>query len=307
MILVALPAVVVVAATVSAFFGRWVWWLDLVANFRPQLGVAAVVFGVTLMVGRWRRLGTATLAAGLVNAALVAPLFIAPSGPGAEGVRVRVVTFNVFASNDRYEEVIGYLRGVDADVVFLHETSAPWEEALEDADLPYEVFPSRSDELIFGTLVLARPGAKVVSYGFAPSEPRAVEVELPLDDGRTLRMLGVHTLAPTTERRAALRDAQLRFAGEWAAARRPPLVVAGDLNAGPWSWAFARMAELGDLQDSARGFGLQLTFPATANPALRVPIDHLLHSEGVTVVGRRLGPRLGSDHFPLVVDLAVNP
>jgi len=304
---VALPAVLVAVATVAAFGGRWVWWLDLVANFRPQLGVAALVGGVTLVVARWRRLGAIVLAAAAVNAALVLPLFLPPPDGTDEGVPVRVVTFNLFAANDRYEEVIGYLRGVDADVVFLHEASAPWEEALEASDLPYEVYRSRSDGLIFGTVVLTRPDAKVTSFGFASSEPRAVEVELALPEGGTFRLLGVHTLAPTTERRAALRDAQLRFAGEWAASRTPPLVVAGDLNAGPWSWAFARLQKEGDLEDSARGFGLQPTFPATANPALRVPIDHLLYSDGVRVVSRRLGPPLGSDHFPLVVDLSVSP
>lgn len=303
----ALPAGLVAAATVAAFLGGWVWWLDLVANFRPQLGAAALILGVALLLGRWRRLGTLVVAAGVVNAALVVPLYVAPTPPVTDGVPVRVLSFNLFASNDHFDEVIGYLRGVDADVVFLHEASAPWEEALEAADLPYEVARSRAAGLIFGTLVLVRPGTTVTTFGFALAEPRAVEVDLPLGDGRELAVLGIHALAPTTERRAALRDAQLRFAGEWAAARAGPAVVTGDLNAGPWSRAFRRMADIGGLHDSERGHGLQPSFPATANPLLRVPIDHLLATEGVAVTSRRLGPALGSDHFPLVVDLVVGP
>ncbi len=306
MILIALPAGVVAVATVAAFFGQWVWWLDLVANFRPQLGVAALVLGGVLLAGRWRRLGVLVVAAGLVNAALVVPLFVAPDAPVADGTPVRVLSFNLFAANDRYDEVIGYLRGVDADVVFLHEASAPWEQALENADLGYEVARSRAEGLIFGTLVLTRPGATVTTFGFALAEPRAVEVDLPLADGGTLAVLGIHPLAPTTERRAALRDAQLRFAGEWAAARPTPAVVTGDLNAGPWSHAFGTMVRIGGLVDSERGFGLQPSFPATSSLAFRVPIDHLLYTEGVIVTSRRLGPALGSDHFPLVVDLLVS-
>jgi endonuclease/exonuclease/phosphatase (EEP) superfamily protein YafD len=40
---------------------------------------------------------------------------------------------------------------------------------------------------------------------------------------------------------------------------------------------------------------------------MRVPIDHLLHSDTLSVVDRRLGPAMGSDHFPLIVDLQLSP
>jgi endonuclease/exonuclease/phosphatase (EEP) superfamily protein YafD len=38
---------------------------------------------------------------------------------------------------------------------------------------------------------------------------------------------------------------------------------------------------------------------------LQVSIDHLLHSSELAVADRRLGPPLGSDHLPLVVDLSL--
>ena len=81
----------------------------------------------------------------------------------------------------------------------------------------------------------------------------------------------------------------------------------GDFNATPWSWPFRRMLSTGALVNSQSGFGLQPTFPATTNVALRVPIDHLLHSDLIGVRDRRTGPALGSDHFPLIVDLEYLP
>jgi endonuclease/exonuclease/phosphatase (EEP) superfamily protein YafD len=111
-------------------------------------------------------------------------------------------------------------------------------------------------------------------------------------------------LAPTSEERAGLRDAQLGFAADWAAEQEGAFLVVGDLNASPWSWPFRRLVADGSLRNSQIGFGLQPSFPATSNVLLRVPIDHLLHSDALIVTNRRLGEPLGSDHFPLLVDLA---
>ena len=55
------------------------------------------------------------------------------------------------------------------------------------------------------------------------------------------------------------------------------------------------------LRDSSRGMGLQPTWPADI-PLLWIPIDHCLYSDGIEIRGRRTGPDVGSDHFPLIVD-----
>ena len=66
-----------------------------------------------------------------------------------------------------------------------------------------------------------------------------------------------------------------------------------------------RLLAAGELKNSQRGYGLELTFPSDSSPLVQVSIDHVLHSDGFRVVDRRLGPALGSDHLPVVVDLAL--
>lgn len=310
MILVAIPAVALAVVSLAAFFGRWVWWLDIFANFRAQYFVALITLGLILMMSRWRRTGYGVLLVAAVNLVVIAPLYVgSPGTADPTAPSLRVMSFNLLSNNQSYADVIEYIEALDPDLVLLHEASRPWEVALETADLDYELIRPRSEELIFGTLVLVRgEDLTAVSYGYAATQPRAVEISFrPTGWPEGLDVLATHPLAPTDEERARLRDAQLGFAADWAIGQEGEHMVVGDFNATPWSWPFRRLMSDGGLENSLRGFGLQPSFPATRSVLLRVPIDHLLHSNGLVVRSRELGPALGSDHFPLVVDLELSP
>lgn len=306
MILVVIPALALAALSLAAFAGQWVWWLDVLANFRAQYVVALALLGLVIMLSRWRKSGYIVLGVALVNLIVVLPLYIgSPPEARADAESIRVMSFNLLSTNESYSEVIDYIETVDPDLVLLHEASRPWEVAMESASLDYEIIRPRSDDLIFGTLVLVR-GSEItaVSHGFAAGNPRSVELDYnPPGWSTSLEVLGTHPLAPTDQERADLRDAQIAFAGEWASRRSGAFIVAGDLNSTPWSWPFRRLMDTAGVYNSQIGFGLQPSFPATSSLLLRVPIDHLLYSDGLEVTGRQLGPALGSDHFPLVVDL----
>lgn len=306
MIIVAVPAVALALLSLAAFAGRWVWWLDVAANFRAQYVVTLLVLGLVVAMSRWRKTGYAVLTVALINLIVVLPLYSggrAEAMPGAP--TIRVMTFNLLSTNESYAELIEYISRLDPDLVLLHEASRPWEVALESADLGYELVRARSDDLIFGTFALVRgESLTAISHGFGTAGRRAVELHyVPTGWSEPVAVLGVHPVAPTDQERAALRDAQLGFAAEWAADQAGAVIIAGDFNATPWSWPFRRLVSEADLLNSQAGFGLQPSFSAETNLLLRVPIDHLVHSASLEVTSRSLGPALGSDHFPLVVDL----
>jgi endonuclease/exonuclease/phosphatase (EEP) superfamily protein YafD len=79
-------------------------------------------------------------------------------------------------------------------------------------------------------------------------------------------------------------------------------VVVGDFNATPWTSAFRRLLGTGELRNSQRGYGVSPTWDVGRFWA--VPIDHLVHGDGMVVTDRAVGPDLGSDHRPILVDLA---
>jgi hypothetical protein len=73
-IFLVIPALLIAALSLASFAGQWVWWLDVLANFRAQYVVVLLVAGLVTAASRWRRTGLGILAVALVNLLFVAPL-----------------------------------------------------------------------------------------------------------------------------------------------------------------------------------------------------------------------------------------
>lgn len=99
----------------------------------------------------------------------------------------------------------------------------------------------------------------------------------------------------------ALHRSQMAFITQVAVAATPPLIVAGDFNAVPWSHTMHELAAQAEVRLVRRGLGLTRTFRPM--PGFGLPIDHVLVSDAWQVLGLEYGPPGGSDHTPLIVDL----
>lgn len=150
---------------------------------------------------------------------------------------------------------------------------------------------------IMGHVIERLPGGGVVNErksAGTPSrpgwdhEPRiALSVTMDLGEHR-LRVTNVH-LSYLPWRGMS----QLLAAAALARRGRGPSVLLGDFNLPRWAVRFGAM--------EFRHTGGASTFPAD-NP--KVQLDHLL-VRGVPKAKARVGPRLTSDHLPLIVDLTL--
>jgi endonuclease/exonuclease/phosphatase (EEP) superfamily protein YafD len=286
------------------------WTLELSTHFAFQYALASLALLLAFGLRR-RRVG---LVAGLLLVGVHGAPFVevarAQLGGGAEATTrregdLRLLLANVRTSNPQRRPLIELVRASEPDAVLLLEVSQGWLDDLAplESAYPHRLTVPRGDN--FGIAILsARPLVDVRVLDLGASGVPSLEAGF---QGSSLRLLLTHPVPPMGAGSAARRDGQLERAAEWAArgaeATGGRVVLAGDLNATPWSPIFRRVLDLGRLRDSREGFGLHRTWPSGVHALLRIPIDHVLVGEEVTVTRREVGPHIGSDHRPVIVDL----
>lgn len=300
-LLVAMGAVAT-AATLLGFLGSFWWFFELFSHFRVQYASGLLLVGTALLLLRRPRTGLSFLAIASVNAAVIIPLYLGAADASAGGGRLRLVSMNVHTQLGDPERVRREVLQWMPDVIVLLEVNQRWARRLGwlSASHPYSIVETREDN--FGIALYSnRPLSKkqTIWLGSALLPTATAEIEI---DGVLLTLLATHPLPPTGRENAALRNEQLQRIADFAANNRP-IIVVGDLNTTPWSPHFRRLLRDGNLLNSAQGYGIQATWPQQSL-LFRIPIDHCLHSPDVKVIGRKVGDDIGSDHFPVVVDIA---
>lgn len=296
--------------SLAGWCGDWHWLPDLFAHFRLPLVVASAVGFVAAMVRGTLVMRLVLAVACLANAWPLLPYWLPPRAMDARKAAapetLSVVSLNVYGPNREVDRVVAYLRDRRADLVALVEVRPECAAALESLrdEYPHQIAHPRLDN--FGLAVLSRRPLvepRIEEFGGVTYPALVVRVGAAADG---FLLVVVHPYPPIAPREAAALRTQLAAVADFVAAAPLPCVVAGDFNATPWSAAFRDVVARSGLRDSALGRGVQPTWNARLGlPVL--PIDHVLVPAGFRVLGRRVGPYVGSDHLPVEVELATSP
>ncbi len=291
--------------TLAGFGGRLHWRLDLFSHFRGQyllfLGPVALVF----LAGkkRWQAALAGTFA--LVNLLLVLSLYAAPPRPPESAPVYRVLLANVYTPNQEHHLVRELIAAEKPDFVVLIEVNERWLDALRLDKIGYAHTISQPRDDNFGIALFSRhlwETAAVQDLGGFGFESVVARFSLA---GQPLTLVGTHPPPPRNAGWTAMRNEQTLEAVRFAASQPGNAIVLGDLNITSWSPYFPALLLAGGLSDSRVGFGVQPSWPAHYPAFFRVPIDHILVSPGVNVWHREVGPEIGSDHLPIILDFSM--
>jgi endonuclease/exonuclease/phosphatase (EEP) superfamily protein YafD len=301
-----LAAVVGSAAAVAAQLGRESLAWDILTHFAPLwlLLAAAPLAAAVGYRGSLRWLLVAAALPGVIAAGvLIAPEFTRDAGPqaaGSAGGQLKIVQFNAWHSNPDPGALLDWLDAERPDIAVLEENTPQLSRAIA-ARPGWHVSCGRCEVVILSRgPALSVQAPRVERGGPAPVTRVAFR-----DERGPFEVIGVHNAWPVDADQAFQ---ERRLAAEIQAADdRDRLIVTGDFNSTPWSFARRRWDVAFGLPRRERALP---TWPAQAEGLLRwiplafLPIDHVYAGRAWATVSVRRGPRLSSDHYPVVVILA---
>jgi endonuclease/exonuclease/phosphatase family metal-dependent hydrolase len=207
------------------------------------------------------------------------------------------VTFDLGAGNERFDEIADFILGTRADVVLLQEVSCGAADRLiPKLKQTYANAFVSADGCAGQALLATRPWLAVGQVITATEKPLSVSARFQWGSA-VFALTGVRFAPPLSPNAQALDMQRLRAQ---IGTQGPAQIVAGAFNLTPFSWTFAQ------LQNS--GFGQHATYLATWPGEWAVPLflfDNVLSTEGIASVRVTTGPALGSDHRPLIADIAL--
>lgn len=286
------------------FLSHLDWKFELFSHFRTQY---ALLLAACLVVFLASGELSGGLVAGLflgVNLAQILPIYRRTHRRNTGSKSYRLFFANILGTNTHTDQLILAIRKAEADILLLVEVRQHHLQQLLPAlnDYPFQF--SQPDVKNFGLAIFSRLPLES-AQALALDEACTPALVARLRPGKTpLTLLAIHPYPPKSRSHAAERNHQLKQTAKFVSGQPGELILAGDLNSTSWSHAFQQLVNESHLLDSRQGIGLQASWPA-GNALMRVPIDHMLHTPGITIHQRRLGQRTGSDHLPVIVDFSI--
>ena len=223
--------------------------------------------------------------------------------------RIVLMMTNVLEDNRQYDRLLGRVEAEDPDVVIAVEVDHEWMAALEPLGEKYAHSVRRPIDNTYGMVLFSRyelidPRVEFLVQDDIPS----IHARLRLPSGVEVTLHALHPRPPEPihDQESAPRDAELVLVGRTVAKEDGPIIVAGDLNDVAWSETSELFVRLSGLLDPRVGRGFYNSFSAR-NPLFRYPLDHVFHSKHFKLVRIQRLPDIGSDHFPILIELQYEP
>jgi endonuclease/exonuclease/phosphatase (EEP) superfamily protein YafD len=306
-----LIAALCAGASVAAQQGRTSLRWDVLAHFAPiwflgALGAMLIALIAFRGLSRWL-----ILAMGLVGVvaagSLIVPEFTRSTGPHAAADapgQLKIIQFNVWSENDRPEATVDWIAAQHPDIAILEETTPEFRRLVE-ARTGWRSTCRDCEVMIYSRL----PMAKGYVGGGPAVGPLAHAVFR--DDRGAFDVVGVHNGWPTDRDATRAYEQQrqeARLARVLGELPRERTIATGDFNSTPWSFARRHWDQAFGLPRRDRAL---FSWPAGQITARRIkvplpflPIDHVYAGPGWATVSVTRGPKLGSDHYPVVAILA---
>jgi endonuclease/exonuclease/phosphatase (EEP) superfamily protein YafD len=303
-------AIVSATASLAALAGRLSPTLDVAAHFTPVwLAADILAAGAGLALGRMS--GHASLVLGVLGA-IACAILMSPDlrsrlalrrGAAGDGRTVRIVQLNLWRWNIDPAGTIAWLAQAEADVVVVQEVVDHAEgvpAALAEA-YPHQTHV-RIGTRVLSKLPILESGAYRARSTRTHSTGAWARIDHPAGIFEVFGFQATWPIPPGVQQRDSADVAALLDQFD-----RTTLVVCGDFNSTPWSTGLRRQDRLFGLERRSRALFTWPVQPYTrfrlSSPLPFLALDHIYAGSAWRTVSVEAGPRLGSDHLPVIAVL----
>ena len=279
------------------------WSFDLLAQLLLPGAALALLIVPAAALARWPAIAGGAAVVALMALALALPSTTPPGPVEANAPRFSVLLFNMWFGNKRVGDVARLIQQENADLVVVLETSLKARNALTGVAHSY---PYRFDCTASGCDVIMFSRGRLMPQTIARTSDSnrspyvTVTTELA---GCRMTLLATHMTRPFPHRPYDSQREQAREIGGVVGGIAGARLVLGDFNAAPWAYVVRTIEGRGGVRAATGSGG---TWPSVLPQQIRIPIDHIMTSPGLDFVSRRVLDGTGSDHAPVLVELAVS-
>ena len=214
---------------------------------------------------------------------------------------------NVQMDNEDKDRFYSLVKNIDPDILLINEPNQVWADAISklDKNFPHSIkYPLDN---FYGMMLLSKfpLTESAVNFLVKDSVP-SIFTKITLPSGSVIDFYGVHPEPPKPGTDTYERDTELLIIGKKIRETKNPSIVAGDLNDAGWSVTSKLFRKYSGLVDPREGRGLYNTYNVFV-PLFRYPLDHILYSDEFGLLTLRKLESIGSDHFPLFIELNYEP
>ena len=228
--------------------------------------------------------------------------------PELDGNRhsLKLMSCNVLMTNRDSARLLYFIETHQPDIFISLESDLWWEAQFDELkDYPYTLKCPLDN--LYGMHIYSKYPLLDAAINFeVEADKPSMDVRVQVAENTHVHLYVVHPAppAPAENTESTERDLELLTLAKHVANRKDRIIIAGDLNDVAWSATTRLFRQISGLLDPRVGRGLFNTFNAFHWYA-RWPLDHVFLSNHFKVQDIQRLPAMGSDHFPLLIELAI--
>ncbi len=218
--------------------------------------------------------------------------------------RISIMVSNVLTSNKKYHKLLKLVQTMNPDILLTLESDRKWEQELSEIENNYPYTVKIPQDNLYGMHLYSKLELREIKIKYLISdEIPSIHGHVVLRNGEKVHIHCLHPKppSPTEDSTSTNRDAELLLVGKQVKQQNSTLVF-GDLNDVAWSRTTRLFQQISGLVDPRIGRGFYNTYHAGI-PVFRWPLDHVFHSKDFSLFKLKRLPSIGSDHFPIYIEL----